>query len=104
MISLCHVYSSWKPAHSLLTHPIPQSILPCYCLLDPVSLLVLQTYIIRNLATRLVQMGLFFGEQYSEEAAGDEGAEKTKGAEKEGVGIYNYISFAVHSFSTLFFL
>lgn len=50
-------------------------------------------------------MGLSFGEQYSEEAAGNGGggAEKTKGAEKEGVGTYNYISFAVRSFSTLFF-
>ena len=48
-------------------------------------------------------MGLSFGEQDSGEAAWDGGAEKTKGAEKERVGTYNYISFTVHSFSTLFF-
>lgn len=47
-------------------------------------------------------MGLPFGEQDSGEA-GNRGAEKTKGAEKERVGTYNYISFTVHSFSTLFF-
>lgn len=60
------------------------------------SLLVLQIYIMRNIATRLVQMGLSFGEQDSGEAAGSR-IKLSGQRRREWVHIITFLLQYIHS-------